>query len=198
MAEIGNPYISAARSILLRKALAADADVIVLIDHDMGWEPKALPVLLDTPGDVVAGTYRFKKDAEEYMGALFSDQTGRPLLREDGCICADRVPAGFLKITRKAVERFIAAYPHLVYGRGKDRSVDLFNHGAHGGVWYGEDYAFCRNWIAANGEIHIVPDLDIDHYARDKDSRYKVYPGNFHRFLLKQPQPDVAPLQKVA
>jgi hypothetical protein len=35
--EIGNPYISAARATMLRKALDAGADVIVFLDYDLSW-----------------------------------------------------------------------------------------------------------------------------------------------------------------
>lgn len=178
--EVGNPYISAARATMLRKALDAKADVIVFIDHDMAWRPGDLLKLIQTPGDVVAGLYRFKKADEEYMGALQGDDA--PIVRSDGAIKAFRVPAGFLKVTKEAVDRFMAAYPSLCYGPRYSLSVDLFNHGAHGGVWYGEDYAFSRNWLDAGGEIWVVPDLQLDHYSADA-----VFEGNFHEFMLRQP-----------
>lgn len=183
VAEIGCPYISCARAILLRKAFEADTDAIVFLDHDVSFRPEDLVKLIEAPGDVVAGTYRFKKVEEEYMGALVDVEDHRPIVREDGCIKADRVPAGFLKITRTAVETFKRCFPRLVF---KDRdgceSVDLFNHGAHDGLWYGEDYAFCRNWVSIGGEIWLVPDLNIDHHHGDV-----AYRGNFHEFMLRQP-----------
>ena len=180
VAEVGNPYISGARSAMLRKALDAKADVIVFIDHDVSWKPSDLLKLIQTEGDVVAGLYRFKKDEEHYMGVLDDDE-GRVKVREDGAIKATRVPAGFLKVTREAVNRFMKAYPHLLYGEPCAPSVDLFNHGAHKGAWWGEDYAFCRNWVDAGGEIWVVPDLDLTHNGD------KAYPGNYHRFLMRQP-----------
>jgi glycosyltransferase involved in cell wall biosynthesis len=182
--EVANPYISAARANMTRKALDAGADVVMYLDYDLSWPPLALLRLLLTPGDVVAGAYRFKKDDEEYMAQVNVDDVGRPVCRADGCISTARVAAGFLKLTRRAITRFGNAYPHLLYGPADHPSVDLFNHGAHKGVWWGEDYAFCRNWTDAGGDIWIVPDLDIDHHAGDK-----VYPGNFHKFLMAQPQP---------
>lgn len=182
VSEIGCPYISAARSTMLRKALDAGADVIVFIDHDLSWKPEDLLKLIETEGDVVAGTYRFKKDAEEYMGVIQDDANALPVTREDGCIKATRVPAGFLKITKGAVNHFMSEYPHLCYGPKFNLSVDLFNHGAHNGAWWGEDYAFSRNWLAIGGEIWLVPDLDIAHHTTEK-----AYPGNFHRFLMVQP-----------
>lgn len=180
--EIGSPYISAARATMLRKALDAKADVIVFIDHDISFRPDDLVRLIQTEGDVVAGTYRFKKADEEYMGSIFGLADGRPEVRDDGCIRACRVPAGFLKVTKEAVDRFMKAYPALCYGPRYNLSVDLFNHGAHEGVWFGEDYAFSRNWIDAGGDIWVVPDLDLTHHSADE-----AFPGNFHDFLCRQP-----------
>lgn len=180
--ELGNPYISAARSIMTRKALDAGADTMIYLDYDLSWDPQDLLTLIQTDGDVVAGTYRFKQDQEEYMGALSDSHDHRPIVREDGAIKAHRVPAGFLKVTAKALDRFTWAYPSLLYGCGYAPSIDLFNHGAHKGTWYGEDYAFSRNWIDIGGEIWLVPDLNINHHSTDK-----VFPGNFHEYMMRQP-----------
>lgn len=177
--ERGNPYISGARSIMLRKALDANPDVVVFLDYDLSWDPQDLLTLISTPGDVVAGTYRFKKEAEEYMGALIGE---RPIVRDDGCIKADRVPAGFLKVTVDALRRFARAYPQLLYGDPLRPSLDLFNHGAIDGVWYGEDYAFSKRWVDIGGEIWIIPNINLTHHSADH-----AFPGNFHEFLLKQP-----------
>jgi glycosyltransferase involved in cell wall biosynthesis len=180
--EINNPYISAARATMLRKALDGSADVVVFLDYDLSWDAGDLLKLIETPGEVVAGLYRFKKDEEEYMGAWDTDPTGRPRLRDDGCIIASRVSAGFLKITRAGVERFMRAYPALCYGSPINPSVDLFNHGAHEGVWWGEDYAFSRRWLACGGELAVIPDLNLNHHAPAQ-----AYPGNLHQFLMRQP-----------
>lgn len=180
--EVGCPYISHARATMLRKALDTKADAVVFIDHDISWRPQDLVKLIATRGDVVAGTYRFKKEEEEYMACIVTDADGLPILRPDGNMRADKVPAGFLKVTKEAVDRFMASYPELIYGHRYNPSVDLFNHGAHAGVWYGEDYAFSRRWRDCGGEIALVPDLDLTHHAGAK-----AYPGNFHQFMLRQP-----------
>ncbi|MGH8716830.1 MAG: hypothetical protein ACREUI_08970, partial [Burkholderiales bacterium] len=146
VSEVGCPYISSARATMLRKALDAKADAVVFIDHDLSWNSPDLLDLVETEQDVVAGTYRFKREPEEYMGALISGEGGAPILGEGGCVEAHSAPAGFLKVTRKAVNDFMRAYPDLLYGEPCSPHVDLFAHGAHGNVWYGEDYAFCRNY----------------------------------------------------
>lgn len=180
--EVGCPYISSARATLLRKAMDAKADIVVFIDHDMSWSPEALPKLLGTDADVAAGTYRFKLEKEQYMGTLLDGDDNRPIVRADGCIAAELVPAGFLKVTKEAVHRFMLAYPELTYGPRYNPCVDLFNHGAKDGLWWGEDYAFSRNWRAAGEKLWIVPDLDLHHHEGER-----VWEGNFHRFLMRQP-----------
>lgn len=180
--EIGNPYISAARATMLRKAMDGQADVVVFIDYDLSWRPEDLLTLINTPGEVVAGTYRFKKDEEEYMGGWLTDATGRPVLRDDGCIKAHRIPAGFMKITKEAVDKFMRAYPELIYGPRYAAAVDLFNHGAIDGVWYGEDYAFSKRWTEKCGDIWLIPDLNINHHSGSTE-----FAGNLHEFLMRCP-----------
>jgi hypothetical protein len=180
--QIGCPYISAARSMMLRKALNAQATVIVFIDHDLSWKPQDLLKLIETEGDVVSGTYRFKGDPEEYMGAIFPGNDGTPIVREDGCMRAHSIPAGFLKITRAGVNKFMRAYPELKYGDESAPLIDLFNHGVIDGVWMGEDYAFAKRWREKCGDIWLVPDLDLNHHTPTHE-----YKGNFHQFMLRQP-----------
>lgn len=181
--EVGNPYISQARNVMLRKALDAGADQIIFLDHDISFPPDAILKLVQTKGDVVSGTYRFKQDEEKYMGCLFTTKDKRPIVRPaDGAIHAEWVPAGFLRVSAEAVDKFMKTYPHLCYGLAFKPHVDLFNHGAHKGIWYGEDYAFSRNWNDAGGFIWLVPDIDITHHSPEQS-----YPGNFHQFMLRQP-----------
>lgn len=187
VSEVGNPYVSQARNVMLRKALDAKADAIVFLDHDISFPPEALLKLVQTDDPVVAGTYRFKQDEEKYMGTVFSGPDGTPAVRKDGCIKAEWVPAGFLKVTEGAVHQFMGAYPHLLYGKRYAPYVNLFNHGAHNGIWYGEDYAFSRNWGDCGGKIWLIPDIDITHHTPEK-----AYPGNFHNFMRRQPGGDLA------
>lgn len=172
---------------MLRAALDAKADVIVFLDYDVSWHPQDLLKLIETEGDVVAGTYRVKTDQGEtpefYMGTWETNADFTPKLRRDGAISAKLVPAGFLKITKEAVDSFMVAYPELCYGPMYHLSVDLFNHGVHERIWWGEDYSFARRWKEKCGDIWLVPDLSIDHH----DKNGKVYPGNLHYFLLRQP-----------
>jgi glycosyltransferase involved in cell wall biosynthesis len=183
---------------MLRKALDAKADVVVFIDHDMSWEPQNLLTLIETEGDVVSGVYRFKGDPPEYMGALLQDIKGRPQIRKDGCIKAHSIPAGFLKVTRQGINKFIDAYPELTYGEKCSPMIDLFNHGTIEHTWYGEDYAFAKRWRDKCGDIWIIPDMNLDHNSSDGT----VYRGNFHLHLQCQPggsdDPNLTPEERAA
>lgn len=189
---VTNPYISAARANMLGKALEWGADVIVFIDDDVSWSPKDLLKLLETEGDVVGGNYRYKTDEEfRFMGKPFLGEKGKPLFREsDDAVLMMALPAGFLKVTRAGVMRFLEAYPHLRMNTEKPESVnvDLFNHGVFNGTWFGEDFGFCRNWMALGGEIICPPDLDLVHNSRswwDKDGFHpeKPWPSNYLEYL---------------
>lgn len=189
--QTGCPYISGARASMLKQALNAKADIIVFLDDDVSWEPTALLKLVQAEGEVVAGTYRTKEDDDNYMGRVLMDEHGRPsTVRADGCIQMACVPAGFLKVTKEAIFKYMRAYPELCYGPPWDYAVDLFQHGAHQGLWWGEDYAFCRRWNAIGGEIWLIPDIDVDHNDWESD---KVYRGNFHQYMMRQPGGKLGP-----
>lgn len=181
----GNPYISGARAEITRKALDAKADIIVFLDYDVSWDAQDMVTLLKTEGEVVGGTYRCKVDDDgKYMGAIYTNPEGIPETRADGCIKARALPAGFLKVTTSCLDKFMRAYPELCYGPQYSLSVDLFNHGAHEGIWWGEDYAFCRRWIDCGGECWLVPNLNIHHWDMAGE---KCWEGNYHEFLLRCP-----------
>lgn len=183
--EKGNAYISAARATMLRAAITAKATTIVFIDDDVSWRPEDLLRLIKTPGEVVAGTYRTREDTPNYMGRPVQDENGKVTsMRADGCIEMTAVPAGFLKITMDTVAHFMHCYPELCYGSPWNYSVDLFNHGAHKGLWWGEDYSFCRRWRDIKGKVWCIPDMNIDHNSRDGKT---IWRGNYHEYLMRQP-----------
>lgn len=183
--ETGNPYISAARATMLRAALTANADIVVFIDDDVSWEPHNMVQLIEAEGEVVAGTYRTREDNPNYMGRPLQDFAGKVTsMRADGCIEMTCVPAGFLKITKDCVTHFMLSYPELCYGTPWNYSVDLFCHGAYKGLWWGEDYSFCRRWRDSGGKVWCIPNMNIDHNTRDGKT---VWRGNYHEYLMRQP-----------
>jgi len=194
--EVGCPYISHARSKMLRKACDAlntdddqDPDeFIVFIDHDLSWEPEDMLALLEYPikGQVVSGTYRFKRDEAEFMGRPKKGLSGGLMCKKYGGVEAVQmtdIPAGFLRIDKDVINHFMLKFPELVYGDRFRPFVDLFNHGAHEGIWYGEDYAFSRRWREAGGEVLCLPKLNLIHHAKDIEGLELPYGGTYHEYL---------------
>jgi len=197
--EVGHAYISYARTVLTRRAIRwfgddADDNCIVYLDDDVSHSSGALLKLLETPGDIVAGTYRFKTEVEDYMGRLAKEEKDPlPESREDGCLPALLAPAGFLKVTRKAIKMIVDFYPDLDFSRdweNGDHHYDLFRHGVlkirGEKVWFGEDYAFAIRWVHMGQPLWIQPDLDLGHHgvviAGKKDVQQDFY-GNYRKWL---------------
>jgi len=180
-------YVQLARNELLKEFLDSDCDSLFWLDDDVSWNPEDVLRMLNMEDEIVAGVYRKKTDTEEYPIAIDTDEDGKPIVREDGCILAPFIPAGFWRIRRSAIEKMCSSYPEQAYfmmqhGEKVTGFFDLFPQGLYNGQWWGEDFGFCRLWKEL-GKIWLVPDINLVHHGPDG----KSYPGNYHKFLLKQP-----------
>ncbi len=191
--QTGLPYISAARALLLHSALKADATVILFVDQDISWKPGDAVKLIETEGGMVAGTYRYKDGSaeERYMGGLREIGNGKAARRKDGCLEAFMMPAGFLKVTREAVNKMIVKHPELCCGEASAPHYDMFSHGVIEGEWRGEDSAACLRWWRMGEKVWCRPDLDITHHSADR-----AYPGNLAKYLERISGVSVADLSK--
>lgn len=182
-----NPYIQMARNKLVEQFLNSDCDIFMFVADDVEFSPEDLLRVVETPGKVVAGAYRVKAEKEHYPVYINRGPNGIPLTRFDGCISAQRVQTGFLRIHRSVFEEIILNYPELAYYGTKDGqrvggSHDFFPQGVYKHKWIGEDYAFCDLWTGIGGKIWIVPDINIIHYEGEES-----YPGNYHEYLKALP-----------
>ncbi len=89
--------------------------------------------------------------------------------------------AGFLKITRAAVDRMIAAYPDLwINDRASGRLVWLFDFELRDHEYFSEDFIFCLRWRACGGSVWIDPELHLHHTGA------KTFSGSFGDFQRRQ------------
>lgn len=185
--------VSRARNLILAQFLASDCDVLVTIDDDIAWDGDELLRLIAHEGDMVAGIYRPKEDAERYHCRLVN-----PLAVPDGGLLeADRVPAGFLKLTRACVEKMRKTYVHLAYfdpHSPTKEAHDLFSFVVEDHAFWGEDYTFCRRWRSIGGRIWVDPDMTLHHVGtypeQDTDGQFRLKPrsftGNYAAWLRSQ------------
>ena len=133
---------------------------------------------VETEGGMVAGTYRFKNEEERYMGGLNEAEPGIIPMREDGCLEALAMPAGFLKVTREAVNKMMVAHPELTCGEACNPHFDMFAHGIMEGEWRGEDVAAGLRWWRMGEKVWCKPDLNITHHSMER-----AYHGNLKKYL---------------
>lgn len=117
--------VHVARNACINEFMRSDADQMLFIDSDLGWEPGATDKIMQTPGDIAGGLYRTKQDE-----IFYPFHAGGPL-SAPYCRVQD-VPTGFMRISRRAAE--------LVLGH----HVRPFQYEVEGDVEYGEDMTFCR------------------------------------------------------
>lgn len=182
--ECGNALIADARALIVSQFLAGDADQLVFVDSDVLWEAGALVRLLDHPVDFVAGIYPQRRDPINYCVSW--DPSREELWADEntGLVEVHGVPAGFMKLTRKMLERMSDAYRDLTFycEQAPDhKAVALFSD-----YWFeengtrlklGEDYAFCRRWRDLGGSVWIDPEIKMGHVG------YKTFEGHLGNYL---------------
>lgn len=146
------------RSVIATKFLdEGHGDVLVMLDHDIGWERGDLEHLINVclqTGGVVGGIYPMRGFS---AGTPLRATVGRDLrVGEDAAAEVDSIGTGFMAIHRTALER-IRDHHRLrrtMHGFYLFFPVDLVDQGeALGPELLSEDYGFCRLARAAGVEV---------------------------------------------
>lgn len=158
--------LCAERNRLIEAFRQSDCTHMLCIDSDLGWPPQAVFEMLKKNIDFVAGVY----PARGEKSFLF-----RPCTNEDGSVVVDKekgllkmnyIPAGFMLISRDAIQRIIDTHPETQF-TPKDPSQiaghALFNTEVWNGEFWGEDYIFCRRAAEAGIDIWVDPVIQFDH-----------------------------------
>jgi len=144
----GHTYLSVARNELTKRFLEAKSfDYLLFIDDDIGFQKSDLDTLLATGKDVVSGCY-VRKGGESTIPACPIDNHWRTHPDETLFECS-LLPAGFLLLSRKALENM-----HDAYG-GKMWDADYSSHA--------EDYSFCRRYTAIGGQLWLETAVRLKH-----------------------------------
>ena len=158
----------AERNRIIQSFWESDCTHLLCIDGDLGWPAQAVLAMLDTEKDFVAGVYPARGDERCF---LF-----RPELSDDNTIIHDRhllkmqyIPAGFMLISRGAIEAMRNKYPELYYEPKDPNNINpqagfcFFNTEVWNGEFWGEDFVFCRRAREAGIDIWVDPLIQFDH-----------------------------------
>ena len=169
-----NAIIQDARNRLVGWFMASEATDMLFIDADISWEPEAALRLAISPHDVIGGAYRQKREDAEMYNASGLKPGGARLIE------CDFLGTGFLKISRRAIEKLTAAHRDTKYQDDDGHPCyGLFDVQIGGGTIIGEDALFCRRWRATGGKVFLDPDMTLYHIGA------KAYRGNFAELIAR-------------
>ncbi len=132
---------------------------MLCLDSDIGFTPEDVDVLLERNVDFVSGVY-CKKDNSGQVPARLNG------IIKDGLLGAEKVPGGFLLLSRKCIEDMFAAYSNLEYTTQSGRTFAVWATTFEPGERYcGEDAAFCSRYLKIGGQIWIDPSVIVRHYG---------------------------------
>ena len=178
---MNNAIIQDARNRLVAWFMASPATDMLFIDADISWEPAAALRLALSPHDVIGGAYRQKREDVE----MFNAAGLKPSLTR--LIECDFLGTGFLKISRRAIEKLTAAHLDTRYEDADGHPCyGLFDVQIGDGRILGEDVLFCRRWTAAGGKVFLDPDMTLYHIGT------KAYRGNFAELIARVDKKEAA------
>lgn len=174
-------FIDLSRNIFVKIFLEQfpDATHLFFIDADLKFPPNAFVGLVRSGLPICAGVYRRRQEPEDYPAKFSEHPEQGGLWVEDDWVMADRVPTGFLCITRKVLEEMAEDAEKLVI-TGQDGTVPrlFYTKIDDENRFVGEDFCFCDDYMKKYGKpIPIWTNIDFTHGG---------YECNLSDFLEKQ------------
>lgn len=159
----------AERNKLVEEFFRSDATHALFIDSDLGFPAQAVIEMLNADKEFIAGVYpaRTSTDDVEYLIRPKLDEKDH-LIFEKHLLAAEYIPAGFMLISREAIQKMRDKFPELYYEpkaehRKEEHCYMLFNTEIYDGEFWGEDYVFCRKAREAGIDIWVDPLIEFDH-----------------------------------
>lgn len=207
---IGNVgFIELARNIFVKKFLEEHTECthLFFIDGDIQFESRAFIGLIRSGLPICAGIYRRRQALEDYPFKPAENPNGGGLWFVNDWLQCERVPTGFLCISRPVLEKMAEDAPVLevadqpggvpwlfdlkkeevkssdgkiakTYGEAR-RLVKGGEEKVYGGFrLIGEDYTFCDKYVEKFGQmVPVWSNFNFKHHG---------YSGNFYEYLVKK------------
>ena len=159
-----------------------EATDILCIDSDESFDPAGVFRLLGYEEEIVAGAYLMKNNWKSWTGIwLVNEDNGLPIGRilPDGTalLQAFRVPWGFMRAKRSALEKYRDAYPDLWF-KGSHGKVIIFCQLSYlNNELFSQDFAFSERLKNIGVKLWIDPNITIGHWGNTE------YLGNLDTHL---------------
>jgi len=185
---LGSSIIEDARNDLVKRFMDSECTHLLFIDSDISWSVNDIRELIKYSDNekylIVGGTYPKKEidyewlkkyiksgynidDIENQIGLLNNDMF-RPINQENnGILKVKHLPMGFVMINKRVFIEFEQKYKNLKYYRDNEWKYWYF----HNEREYGEDTNFCKMYREINGNIWLIPWLELSHIGNFKYKR---------------------------
>ena len=165
-----DPILPRCRNSMIMKFLDSDQAAftdMVFVDADVVFPSGALIRLASHDADIVGAVYPYRKDPIQF-----------PVQLKNGCRVDERgllevqgVPAGCMRVSRRALEAMIAKFPGLEYIEDKvpqGKAYALFDYVRKNRVFSGEDFVFCAIAREAGFKIYADVGITLEHVGMKK------------------------------
>lgn len=156
----GNPFLDIARNNLVEQFLKSEADDLLFIDADVGWDAKAVTRVLSYEEEVVGGLVP-KRDANS--DSVYHQNALTGVMSPAGLFQSMELPTAFMRVKRSAFGKL--KEPYFKIGSRKED--------------FGEDIYFCRRWTETGNFCWIDSDITFTHRGG------KAWKGNFFEHAIK-------------
>lgn len=159
-------FIDLARNIFVKIFLEQfpEATHLFFIDADLKFPPQAFIGLVRSGLPICAGVYRRRQEPPSYPVQYAEHPTLGGFWVEDDWVMCNRVPTGFLCISRKVLEEMSEDAEKLKIHGQEGPVPRLFYTKVVDGSFVGEDYAFCDDYVKKYGKpIPVWPNIDFVH-----------------------------------
>lgn len=166
--------LSKERNDIIEAFYRSDCTHLLTIDSDIGWKGRDVVTLLNHDKDIVCGVYPARTNTtldNIYIFVPDANEEDDTIIVVDGLLKMKNVPAGFMLISRNAIETMREKLPELRYeNKSKIANFDsgyaFYNTELVDGSYWGEDFIFCRNAEKAGINIWCDPTLVLNHAGR--------------------------------
>ena len=183
----GGAFIDLSRNLFahwfLNKEELKDCTHLFFVDSDLKFESRGLIGLAKAGLPLSGGAYRRRQKDEDYPVVMAPNPDGGGLwFKNDEMggewIMANRIPTGFMCISRKVLEEMSAKAQKINVEPEGEIARLFYTYIDDKGRFVGEDFAFCDDYVKQYGEpIWVWPDLDFTHGG---------YEGNYKKWLMEK------------
>lgn len=159
----GDAFVGHARNCIVHRFLKTEAEDMLFIDADIGFEALDVVKLCRAPGDIVMGLYRMKMEREKYPARFHDPVEVHP--DDPNLVRMDYAGAGMLRVKRRVFDAMREKWPEDWYidGYNNEKTWDYFPDGRVGHHKRSEDIAFFSRAAELGIKAWAMQGMELEH-----------------------------------